>query len=62
MGDAGGNPDALRPLLEVRAEYLHTALALVRERFGSFEGYLSDGLGLGDVEVEALRRTLRTDG
>lgn len=62
VGDAGGNPDDLRPLVEVRAEYLETALALVRERFGSFEGYLSAGLGLGAVEVEALRRTLRTDG
>ncbi|KRD43915.1 protein tyrosine phosphatase [Cellulomonas sp. Root930] len=62
VGDAGGNPDDLRPLLEVRPEYLDTALALVRERFGSFEGYLSDGLGLGAVEVEALRRTLRTGG
>ncbi|WP_343048291.1 tyrosine-protein phosphatase [Cellulomonas humilata] len=62
FGDAGGDPDALRPLLEVRAEYLHTALTLVRERFGSFDGYLTDGLGLGQVEVEALRRTLRADG
>lgn len=58
----GGDPELLRPLLEVRAEYLQTALSTVHDEFGSFQGYLTDGLGLSEVEVEALRRTLRADG
>jgi len=62
LAAAGGDPELLRPMLEVRAEYLQTALDTMREQFGSFDGYLRDGLGLGDVEIEALRRTLRTNG
>ena len=57
--DAGGDPELLRPMLEVRAEFLEAALGAVREHFGSFDGYLTDGLGLSPIEVEALRRTLR---
>ena len=60
--DAGGDPDVLRPMLEVRVEFFEAALAAVREQFGTFEGYLTDGLGLSLIEVEALRRTLRTNG
>ena len=60
--DAGGDPDVLRPMLEVRGEFFEAALAAVRELFGTFEGYLTDGLGLSPMEVEALRRTLRTNG
>ncbi|MFJ4875881.1 tyrosine-protein phosphatase [Streptomyces sp. NPDC088745] len=46
------NPDLLIPLQEVRSEYLDTALAEVRGRYGSLYGYLTRGLGLD-------RRTLR---
>ena len=62
LAAAGGDPELLRPLLEVRAEYLQAALDAMHERFGTFDGYLRDGLGLGDLEVESLRRTLRTNG
>ena len=62
FGDAGGDPDLLRPLLEVRAEYLQAALDTMRERFGSFEGYLADGLGLSAIEIETLHRTMHADG
>lgn len=62
LASAGGDPELLRPLLEVRAEYLQAALDQLHERFGTFDAYLRDGLGLGDVEVETLRRTLRSDG
>ena len=58
----GGDPELLRPLLEVRAEYLQAALDALHEKFGTFQGYLTDGLGLSAVEIEALRRTLRADG
>ena len=45
LAAAGGDPELLRPMLEVRAEYLQAALDTMRERFGSFDGYLRDGLG-----------------
>jgi protein-tyrosine phosphatase len=61
FAEAGGDVDLLRPAFEVRAEYLEAALAAVEEGFGSFGGYLRGGLGLSTVEVETLRRTLRTD-
>lgn len=59
LEDAGGDPAVLTPFLEVRLDYLRAALDTVDDRFGSFDAYLHDGLGLGEVEVEALRRTLR---
>ncbi len=58
---AGGDSTLLVPFLEVRPDYLRAALDTMAARFGSFDGYLTDGLGLGAVEVEALRRTLRAD-
>lgn len=62
LATMGGDPDLLRPLLEVRAEYLRTALDTLHDEFGTFHGYLTDGLGLSVIEVEALHRTLHTDG
>lgn len=62
FSDAGGDPELLRPALEVRAEYLQEALRTLHDEFGTFGGYLTDGLGLSEAEVEALRRTLRADG
>ncbi|MBO3087908.1 tyrosine-protein phosphatase [Cellulomonas sp. zg-ZUI40] len=54
----GGDPSLLVPLLEVREEYLDAALGAVREHFGSVDGYLRDGLGLGTREIGALRAAL----
>ncbi|SNS47443.1 protein tyrosine phosphatase [Sphingomonas laterariae] len=45
----------LEPVLGVRAEYLQAAFDEVDKRFGSFDAYLKQGLGLGDAEIEALR-------
>lgn len=58
FADVGGDPDLLAPLLEVREAYLDAALGAVAERFGTFGGYLRDGLGLRDDEVAALRDVL----
>ncbi|WP_240465641.1 tyrosine-protein phosphatase [Cellulomonas iranensis] len=58
FADAGGDPALLVPLLEVRAEYLDTALDAMADRFGSVDGYLTHGLGLADDEVTALRAAL----
>ncbi|RHA38591.1 tyrosine-protein phosphatase [Cellulomonas rhizosphaerae] len=56
---SGGDPAALAPFLEVRADYLQAAFDQIDASYGSFDAYLRDGLGLTDVEVETLGRTLR---
>lgn len=56
---AGGDPTVLAPLLEVRPEYLAAAFDALHEAFGSFDAYLSDGLGLTPLRVERLRGVLR---
>ncbi|SDZ09733.1 protein-tyrosine phosphatase [Micromonospora pattaloongensis] len=47
--------DAVRPVLEVREEYLDAAYAEVARVYGSFDGYLRDGLGLDEATLTALR-------
>lgn len=49
---------AIRPLLEVRGEYLDAAYAEVRRVYGSFDAYLRDGLGLTEGQLAALRDNL----
>jgi protein-tyrosine phosphatase len=51
----GGDPDLLRPLLGVDAAYLDAALAEMRTRFASIEGYFADGLGIDAAGRDALR-------
>lgn len=51
----GGDRDVLLDVLGVRARYLHTALREMTDKFGSIEGYFTDGLGVGDDLQEALR-------
>lgn len=48
-------PSEIRPLLEVRREYLEAAFAAIDERHGSFEAYLHEGLGLDDDTIARLR-------
>lgn len=43
----------------VREDYLHEAWTAARERFGTVDGYLRDGLGLTDEELDRLRARLR---
>lgn len=50
--------EEVRALLEVRPEYLEAAFAAIDERYGSFERYLHDGLGLDEHSLERLRGTL----
>ncbi|MCL2091397.1 MAG: tyrosine-protein phosphatase [Micrococcales bacterium] len=54
----GAPPELLEPMLEVRGEYLDTALTRVDDVFGGFDGYLHDGLGLTGDETAALRALL----
>ena len=52
---AGVDPELLRPVLGVDERYLDAAYDEVEQRFGSIEGYFSEGLGLGAADIEALR-------
>lgn len=52
----------LLPVLGVREEYLDAALDEARTRYGSLEGYATNGLGLSDEQLVALRgRFVRTE-
>jgi protein-tyrosine phosphatase len=50
--------DVLRPLLEVRREYIEASFEAVREDWGDFEGYLEEGLGVTREQRDAIRRNL----
>lgn len=54
----GLDVEAVRPVLQVRDEYLDAAYAEVDRVYGSFEGYLRDGLGVTDEVRETLRDNL----
>lgn len=49
-------PEVGAVLWRVRPEYLNAALDAVDEDYGSLEGYLREGLGLGPREKERLRQ------
>lgn len=51
----GGDPELLLPVFGVRREYLEVALDEMRSRFGTIEGYFTDGLGLDGNTLQALR-------
>ncbi len=57
---AGGDPDLLRPLLGVEADYLQAALAAMRETYGTLDTYLTDGLQLDASVPDRLRTALLT--
>lgn len=52
---AGVDPELLMPVFGVRDEYLDAAVEEARTRFGSLEGYVTDGLGLTAAHIDALR-------
>jgi protein-tyrosine phosphatase len=47
-----------KPLLDVRPEYLANGFAEVRSNYGSFDAYLTRGLGLGHGELNRLKAEL----
>ncbi|WUQ66791.1 tyrosine-protein phosphatase [Streptomyces canus] len=51
---AGGDPEILMPLVGVQQSYLGTALHEMRTRWGSIEGYFSEGLGLDGTTIDRL--------
>jgi protein-tyrosine phosphatase len=48
----------VRALMEVRPEYLEAAFAAMDEKYGSFEGYLHEGLGIDALTLQRLRSAL----
>jgi protein-tyrosine phosphatase len=50
--------DVLRPLLEVRREYIESSFDAVRAEWGNFESYLERGLGISESERDAIRKNL----
>jgi len=54
--EKGVDTQLLLPVLGVRREYLDAAIDEAHTRFGGVEGYARDGLGLGDADLDALRR------
>ncbi len=58
---AGGDPELLRPVLGVDRAYLATAIELMKSDYGTIGGYMSDGLGLDDELLDALRSRLLSD-
>ena len=58
FADAGGDVSLLEPVIGVRTEYLDAAFDEATSRFGSFEGYITKGLGLDSRVQRRLRDTL----
>jgi protein-tyrosine phosphatase len=54
----GGDPELLGPLMDVRPEYLDSAIREMRRAFGSVERYFSEGLGVDDAAQRRLREAL----
>jgi protein-tyrosine phosphatase len=52
------DPEVLRILMGVEAEYLESAFAMMAERHGSTDGYLRDVLGVDEVMKQRLRAAL----
>lgn len=55
---SGGDRAALADVVDVRPEYLETALSAVQVRYGSLEAYLSAGLGLAPADLAGLESRL----
>ncbi|MDB5947326.1 MAG: hypothetical protein JWQ33_2352, partial [Ramlibacter sp.] len=59
----GLSPDVASVLYRVQPEFLNAAFEVVAQEYGDTEGYLREGLGLGEAERARLRELyLETDG
>ena len=54
------SPEAMRALMGVDKSYLDAALAAIDARYGSFDRYRHDALGISDAEAKALQNKLLT--
>lgn len=55
------DPQLLVPLLEVRPEYLNASFAEVKKKYGTFDNYLREGLGITKSDLAKLKKNLLTD-
>lgn len=69
LGVTGANPaiqragipvKALTPIIIAEPLWIEAALAHVREKYGSVEGYLRDAAGVTDAQIAAIRANLLT--
>ena len=62
FGDVGGpdsrTDEALRCLFGARKEFLEAAIGKAEELYGSFRGYIRDGLNIEDEEIETWKRAI----
>ncbi|TDQ48217.1 protein-tyrosine phosphatase [Actinorugispora endophytica] len=58
VGGQGLDPATVRPMIEVRPEYLEAAYAEIDSVYGGFDGYVAEGLRLDPATVDALRERL----
>jgi protein-tyrosine phosphatase len=54
------DPELLRPLIEARREYLQASFDAADEQYGSFDKYLSKGLGVDKATLAKIRANLLT--
>jgi len=52
------DPSLFAPILGVQADYLDASFDQVRQSYGSFDRFLSDGLGVDSGTVDALKAKL----
>ncbi len=52
------DPSLFGPILGVQADYLDASFDQVRQSYGSFDRFLSDGLGIDSATVDALKAKL----
>jgi len=58
----GGDPAVLAPVLGVQKEYLDAAIDEMTSKYGSIEGYFTDGLGLDEATIDKLRTSFTEEG
>ena len=58
----GGDPELLTPILGVSRSYLAAGITEMKSRYGTIDGYFSDGLGLDAATIENLRTTFVEEG
>jgi protein-tyrosine phosphatase len=56
------DPELLRPLMDVRPDYLDAAFDEVTKTYGTMDRYLHDGLGLDDATLAQLRHEFLVGG
>ncbi|MEO0899288.1 MAG: tyrosine-protein phosphatase [Bacteroidota bacterium] len=57
----GVPPEKLRPIMNVKPEFIHAAFEAVTEKYGDFDTYLCEGLGICKTEREKLKGMLLYD-